>query len=68
MNAGEYNTIDLVKDITKKKTMLLKKCICIFFTIIFETQEKGHNVLFQTRHNLDFGHQMAAISKMMKII
>jgi hypothetical protein len=30
----EYNTIDLVKDNTKKKT-----------TIIFEMQEEGHNVV-----------------------
>ena len=50
INLGEYNTLDLLKGYTKKK----KKTF--FCTIIFEMQEKGHNVLFQPRHNLDFGH------------
>jgi hypothetical protein len=27
----------------------------------FEMQEKVHNVLFQPRRNLDFGHSMAAV-------
>ena len=49
MNVGEYNTLDLVKDNTKKKHAFF----VFFFTIIFEMQE---NVLFQPRRNLDFGH------------
>ena len=48
MNVGEYNTLDLVKDNTN--TFLY------FFCNIFEMEEKGHNVLFQPRRNLDFGH------------
>ena len=49
MHVGEYNTLDLVKYNTKKTPT-------IFYTIIFETQEKGHNVLFQPRFNLDSVH------------
>ena len=52
INGGEYNTIDLVKDNSKKKT----RCFFCFFYIIFEMQEKGHNVLFEVRRNFDFGH------------
>jgi hypothetical protein len=52
MNVGDYNTLDLVKDNTKKKQAFKRnKC-----TIIFEMQEKGHNVLFQPRHKLYFAH------------
>ena len=47
VNLGEYNRLDLVKDNTKKKYI---------YSIIFEMQEKGHNVLFQPRCNLDIGH------------
>ena len=50
MNVGEYNTIGLVKDNTKKKTTVI---LYFFCTIIFEMQEKGHNVLLQPRCNLD---------------
>ena len=39
---GEYNTLDLVKYV-------------FFYSIVFEMQEKGHNVLFQFRLNLDYG-------------
>jgi hypothetical protein len=50
-NVGEYNIIDLVKENTKKKQPFF-----FFCTIIFEMQEKSHNVLFQPRCNLEFGH------------
>ena len=43
MNVGEYNTLDLVKDITKKKAHVF-------------LYQKGHNVLFQPRRNLDSSH------------
>ena len=49
MNVGEYNKLDLVNDNTKKKTVF-------FCTMIFEMQEKGHNVLLQPMRNLDVGH------------
>jgi hypothetical protein len=53
---GMYKkTVDLVKDNTKKKKTYF------FWTIIFEMQEKGHNVLFQPRRNIQFGHKMAAV-------
>ena len=51
-NVGEYYTIDLVKDNTKNQIWV---CSFVFFyTIIFEMQEKVHNVLFKPRCNLDF--------------
>ena len=51
MNVGEYNILGLVKYNTKKKHTFFVLC-----TIIFEMQEKGHNVLFQHRLNFDFAH------------
>ena len=53
MNVGEYNTLDLVKDNTNKKTCVFYIFFC---SIIFEMQEKGHNIILQFRQNLDFGH------------
>ena len=47
MTVEEYNTLNLVKENTKKKTT-----VCC--TIIFEMKEKYHNVLFQPRRNSDF--------------
>jgi hypothetical protein len=45
-NVVEFNTIYLAKDNTKKETTFL-----LYFFV-----QKGHNVLFQPRCNLDFGH------------
>jgi hypothetical protein len=45
--------MDLGKDNTKDKN---NHSSVFFCTIIFEKQEKGHNVLFQPRGNLGFGH------------
>jgi hypothetical protein len=39
MNVGEYNTFDLVKENTKKKTTVKRKNV---YTIVFESQEKDH--------------------------
>ena len=58
MNVGEYNTLDLVKDNTKKE----KQAFSIFFIccIIFETQEEGQT-MSDSRCNLDVVHKMAAV-------
>jgi hypothetical protein len=57
MNVGEYNIRS-----GKRKYKEKNNCFFVFVcTIIFEMQEKGHNVLFQHTHNLDFGHLMAAV-------
>ena len=58
-NVVEYNTIDLVKVHTKKKN----RCSFVFFLYhhLWNAREKGHNVLFQPRCNLDFGHWMAVV-------
>ena len=38
MNVGEYNTIDMVEENTKKKTTVFE------FLFVSEVQEKGHTL------------------------
>jgi hypothetical protein len=54
MNVGKYNT-DVVKDKTKKHAFF------IFYSIIFEMQEKRHTFRSESRCPIDFVQQMAAV-------
>jgi hypothetical protein len=51
-----YEMFDYIKIICLIKKVLqpLPNVLLYFFTIIFEMQEKVHNILFQPRCHLDF--------------